>query len=290
MDITALSNFRENAKVRFVLRVLHQANRDRVMINASSLAFHWFITIVPGAIALVGVANLVGLSQTRLTSLTHGISVLLPASAAKIFDQALESGHAGRSAVYAVIVAGLVAFWASLESTATLQIAMDMAYETNTDRGFLRRRVRGLLLVAITVVFGGAACALLVVGSPLGSLIQPKNSTSWFPIVWNVSRWVIGIACVITLISLYDYLAPKRSDKAWKLLSIGGSISTILWLAVAACYSFYLNRFGHASQAYGAFAGVVALLLWLFFTGVVILLGAEFNRELERSRSTRQQG
>jgi membrane protein len=258
------------------------------MINASSLSFHWFISIVPGAIAVVSIANLMGLSHHRLTSLTHGISVLLPASTASIFDQALKAGHSGSSAVYALTLTGLVAFWASLESTATLQIAMNMAYETNTDRGFLRRRRRGLLLVAITVIFGGAACVLLIIGSPLGTLLQPDGSGSWFPAVWTVFRWVGGVACVITLISLYDYLAPDRSDRSWKLLSIGGSISTVLWLGVAACYSFYLNRFGHASQTYGAFAGVVALLLWLFFTGAAILLGAEFNRELERGRAGKQ--
>lgn len=287
MTSRALSKFGGSAAVGFIFRVLRHASRDRVLINASSLAFHWFTAIVPGGIALVGVANLLGLSQARLNSLTHGISVLLPASAAKIFDQALKTGHSGSSAVEAVIIAGIVALWASIESAATLQIAMDMAYETTADRGLVRRRVRGLALVGITIVFGGAAFTLLVIGSPLGTLIEPNGSGAWFPILWGVFRWVVGIVCVIALISLYDYLAPNRSDKEWKVLSTGGAISAVLWLVVAACYSFYLNHFGHTSQTYGAFAGVVALLLWLFFTGAVILLGAEFNRELERTRLTR---
>lgn len=278
-----LTSIRRHASMQFVLRVLRQAGRDRVTINVSSLAFHWFVAIVPGGIALVGVANLLGLSQARLKSLTHGVSVLLPASAAKVFDQALETDHSHSSAVYVVVIAGLVALWASIESTATLQIALDMSYETKGDRGFLQRRVRGLLLVAITVVFGGAAFALLVIGSPLGMLIQPRNSAGWFPVLWDVVRWVVGIACVVTLISLYDYFGPDRSDKQWRILSLGGSISTVLWLAAAACYSFYLNHFGHSAETYGAFSGVVALLLWLFFTAAVILLGAEFNRELERT-------
>jgi membrane protein len=142
--------------------------------------------------------------------------------------------------------------------------------------------------VGITIFFGGAAFALLVIGSPLGSLVQPTGTSSWFPVLWEVLRWIIGIACVIVLISLYDYFGPDRSDKQWRILSIGGSISTVLWLIVAACYSFYLNHFGHTSETYGAFSGVVALLLWLFFTGIAILIGAEFNREVERSRSAHQ--
>lgn len=211
--------------------------------------------------------------------------MLFPASAAKVFDQELTAGHSSSSAFYAVFIAGAVAFWASLESSSTLQIALDMAYETDTDRGFIRRRIRGLVLIAITIVLGGAAFALLVIGAPVGSLIEPSGSGSWFPILWDVFRWIVGIVCVVAMISLYDYFGPNRSDKAWKLLSIGGSISTVLWLVVASCYSFYLNHSGHTTQTYGEFAGVVALLLWLFFTGAVILLGAEFNRELERSRT-----
>src|SRR6202034_11694 len=94
MTLQTLAKLRRSERTQFVLRVLRQSSRDRVMINASSLAFHWFIAIVPGGIALVGIANLIGLSQTRLKSLTHGISILMPASAAKIFDQALTTGHA----------------------------------------------------------------------------------------------------------------------------------------------------------------------------------------------------
>src|SRR5271170_2187518 len=99
-----MAKLRASDSAQFVLRVLRRSSRDRVMINASSLAFHWFIAIVPAGIALVGIANLIGLSQSRLKSLTHGISTLLPTSAAKVFDQALTSGHANSSALFALIV------------------------------------------------------------------------------------------------------------------------------------------------------------------------------------------
>jgi membrane protein len=276
---------RVGALVSFVAGVLRHSGRDRILISASSLAFHWFIAIVPGAIAIIRVTNLVGLTSSRLQSLSHDLTVLLPASASKVFDQALQSKGAGSSAIVAVVVASLVSLWASIESASTLQVALDMAYETDADRGFLARRVRGVVLFAITIVFGGGAFALLVVGAALGSLVRPTGSGAWFPVLWTTMRWVVGIACVAALISLYDLLGPSHEDRRWRLLTVGGIVSTALWLGVASCYSYYLDHFGHSSEAYGALSGVVALLLWLFLTAAVILVGAEVNRELLARKS-----
>jgi membrane protein len=249
------------------------------------LAFHWFVALIPGAIALVGAAHLVGLSPARLHSLTHGISVLLPASSASALDSALETHTSSGSSVFAVVIGGLVALWASLEAATALQIALDMAYETKRERSFLRKRIRGLALIAVTILFGGGAFCLLIIGESVGTLIEPAHSSSWFLPLWTALRWLLGIACVVALISLYDLLGPDRTDRRWKLLSIGGVASTAMWLLVAVCYSAYLNHDAHTAATYGQFAGVVALLLWLYFAGVAILLGAELNREVERLRA-----
>jgi len=209
--------------------------------------------------------------------------VLLPATTAKVFEQALTSPGPRSSSVLALVFGGLVSLWANIEAAVALQFALDMAYETSGDRGFLARRLRALALVGVTLVFGGGAFLLLIVGGPLGSLLAPAGG-SWFHFLWTALRWVVGVACVVVLISLYDYLAPNREERRWRLLSVGGAVSTALWLGIAACYSVYLDRVGHTSRAYGTFAGVITLLVWLFLTAVAILLGAELNRELERSR------
>lgn len=263
-------------------RAAQRASRDRILISASSLAFHWFIAVVPGAIAVVGVTRHSGLSSQRLASLTHDLSVLLPASASKVFDQALSTRSAA-SSIGALLIAALVSIWASIESAATLQVALDMAYETTQDRGFLARRLRGLPIVGITLLFGGGAFVLLVIGGPLGTLIRPAHSGAWFPVFWTTARWIVGIACVIVLISLYELLGPDRTERRWRLVSVGGTVSTALWLLFATCYSLYLDHFGHSAETYGSLAGVVALLLWLYLAALVILIGAEVNSELEQS-------
>jgi len=223
-----------------------------VTTNAASLALHWFLAVVPGAIALTGLANLAGLPKERVHHLVHGISVLLPSAAANTLDSALTSPAASGSNVVAVVLGTLVALWASLEASVALQFALDMAYETKGDRGFFARRVRGLALIAATIVFGGGAFILLVLGGPLGTLILPHSGSSLVDSVWSIGRWVVGIACALVLISLYDFFGPNRTDRRWKLLSIGGSVSTALWLATSVVYSYYLDHFGRSTRRMGA--------------------------------------
>jgi membrane protein len=264
---------------RLTRSALGRAGRDRVTTSAASLAFHEFLALVPGAVALVGVANLVGLPRARLQSLLHGIAALLPTAAAKVLQQALTSPQSRGTNVIAVAAGGAVALWAAIETAVALQIALDMAYETRASRGFFARRVRGLALVGVTLAFGGGAFVLLIVGGPLGSHILHVSGA--FSPLWTALRWVVGVACVVLLISSYDYLGPDRVDRRWIMLTAGGAISAILWLGVAVGYSYYLDHFGRSSQTYGAFAGVVSLLIWLYLSAIVILLGAELNRELE---------
>jgi membrane protein len=137
-------------------------------------------------------------------------------------------------------------------------------------------------LIGVTIVFGGGAFVLLVLGGPLGSLILPHGGRSLVGPIWSIGRWIVGIACALGLVSLYDFFGPNRTDRRWKLLSIGGSVSTVLWLAIAVGYSYYLDHFGRSTETYGSLAGVVCLEVWLFLSALVILIGAELNQELGR--------
>jgi membrane protein len=265
---------------------LKRAARDRVTTNAASLAFHWFLALVPGAIALTGLAGLAGLREARVHQIAHGITVLLPSAAAKVLAGALTSHSSSSSQLTAALLGGGVSLWASLEAAVALQFALDMVYETNGDRSFVARRMRALALIAITLVFGGGAFLLLIVGSPLGSLIAPR-AASWFMPLWTVARWIVGVICVVVLISLYDFLGPNRTESRWRLLSIGGVTSTVLWLAVAEVYSFYLNHFGHSTDTYGNLAGVVLLEVWLFLSALAVLVGAEVNAEVLEAMTPR---
>jgi len=257
-------------------------------MSAASVAFHWFLAIFPTAVASIAVVNLIGLSPSQLRSVVHGAGVLLPAQVAQILDQALSSPSGRTGGIVAAIAGVAVALWSAIEAMAALQVSLDVAYEVQKRRSFLLRRAMALPLIVFTVVLGGAASGLLVLGDPIRSLLPSSVALARpaFNIAWGVLRWAGATTLVILLLSAYYTLGPNRSRARWHPISAGAVAAAIGWICASGLFSFYLDHFGHESRTYGTFAGVAVLLLWLFVTATAVLLGAELNSELDRMNRT----
>ena len=277
-------------RVRGALRRAFVASaKDRITTSAAGLAFHWFLAIFPAAIAALGVIGIVGLSAAGLRHLVHDVGVLLPTQIADTIDEALRNPIGGTGGWFAVVVGLAAALWSAVEAMAALQVGLDVAYDVTTDRGFVGRRLRSLPLLAGTVVLGGGAFGLLVLGDPIRSLFPTAFplARSTFDALWVVIRWGGALVLVMALLSMYYAIGPNRArPRRW--ISAGAVIAAVGWMAASAAFSFYLDHFGHESRTYGAFGGVTVLLLWLFMTALAVLLGAELNRELDTPTSDRE--
>jgi membrane protein len=264
---------------------LTEAVEDRITTSAASLAFHWFLAIFPAIVAAVGVVGLVGLSASQLRSLVHGVDVLLPVQMSQTIDQALQNPVKGAGGGVEVAVGLAVALWSSVEAMAALQVGLDVAFEVGSDRGFVSRRLRAVPLLALTVLLGGAASGLLVLGDPIRALLPTSVALarSTFDVAWFAVRWAGALALVILLLSAYYAFGPNFERPRRRWVSLGAVAAAVGWLGASAAFSFYLDHFGHESRTYGAFAGVAALLLWLYLTGLVVMLGAELDCELSRA-------
>ena len=261
--------------------------RDRGSMTAAALAYHWFLALFPALIALLGVVGLVHFGAGTVNKLVTELGKQLPQGASSVFADALTTAanhHTSKSSLVAVIIGVVIALWSASSGMAALETGLDVAYEVPVDRKFAAKRLYAFPLMLATAVIGGVASALLVFGQAIGHGIEGHVGIAGtaFIVVWTVARWVLIIVLVTLLFSVYYFFGPNRETPRWQWVSPGGVVGSVIFLLASVGFSEYASKTGSYDKTYGAFAGVVILIFWLYLTGIAIMLGAEINAESER--------
>jgi len=254
------------------------------------MAFYWFLSVFPAILAFVGVLGLVGARSGAADAISGGVRAALPGDAADVLVEAVQTAGSQPegSAVLAVLAGLALALWSASAGMAAMQSGLNIAYDIDQDRTFVKKRLVALLLLLATGVLGGLATALVVFGQPISEVIRDNLPLgAAFVPVWTVARWVVAIGALALLFATFFYLAPNRDAPRWVWVSPGGLFATAVWMAASLAFSFYVSSFGSYAETYGSLTGVVVLLLWLYLSALAVVAGGELNAELERQAAMR---
>ena len=263
-----------------LMRVKDEVSRDHVMLVAAGVAFYGLLAIFPGIAALMAVAGLVLEPQTVVDQLAQ-IGAVLPQEASDIILGQAEdvAGSQGTGLGVAAAVGILLAFWSASAGVSALMEGINLAYDEEDQRGFLKRTLVRLALtlglivsliaiVAIAVVVPVALQFLTALGPVAEALIA-------------VLRWTVIFGIVVAMLAALYRFAPNRDDAEWRWTTPGALVATALWLVGSIAFAIYVRNFASYQETFGTLAGVVILLIWLWLSAIIILLGAEFDSEME---------
>jgi membrane protein len=270
-------------------RTLRGIVRDRITITAAGIAFYWFLSVFPLLFAAIGLLDVFNASSSTTRVINSAIEQALPGNAALILTQAVSSSQSRAVAggVTALVVGIVLAMWSASSGMAATQVGLDVAYDVPGDRSFLKKRLMGVVLIVAAFVLGGMGVTCLVFGEPVSGFVRDHLPLGrYFGWVWGVARWAITLVAVTLLFAVFYSIGPNRKLPNWKWLTPGGLVATALWLIASLGFSLYVSGFGGTyARTYGALAGVVILILWLYMSALALLVGAELNGELERERA-----
>ena len=206
-------------------------------------------------------------------------------------DSLERTSESAGSGVLLTLLGLVLAVWTTTSAATTLMEGLTRAYGRDDERGFARKRLHALAIVACLVLAALLVLGLLVLGPHLqrwlGSALGAETLTAW---VWWTTQWPLLVGGLLFAFAVLLYLGPDVDHLRWRLVSPGAVAALVVWLLASGGFALYTANFGSYEKSWGTLSAVVIMLVWLWLTSAALLLGAEVNAEVERLAAEREDG
>jgi membrane protein len=265
-------------------RTAREFKEDNLTDLAAALTYYGVLAIFPALIALVSILGLVGHSATQ--PLIENLGNVAPGPAKTIFTSAIQNLQKSRGAAGIIFIAGLAAaLWAASGYVSAFMRASNTIYDVEEGRPIWKTlpvRV-GVTLVMIALLAISAVAVILTGGlaKQVGNLVGVGSSAVS---VWDIAKWPVLLLVVSFMFSILYWASPNVKQPGLRWLSPGGILAVAVWILASGAFALYVANFSSYNKTYGALAAIIVFLVWLWISNIAVLLGAEFNAELERGR------
>jgi membrane protein len=276
----------QGASAKLVWKRTFQAMlSDNLLSRAAEMGYYFLFALFP---TLVSASSILGLAARQASSiydnLLHYLALVVPASAYQMvidtFNQTAAAATTGK------VTLGLVAaLWSASVGFAAIQDGMNTVYKVRETRPYWQAKGSAILVTVLLSVLVTVNLAVLLGGDVLARLVQLKiwhhHLALAAAIAVHLVQWTVASAMLLLQFSTVYYFAPDLKAKRWQCFTPGAAIGILGWVVVSLGLRTYLHFFDSYTVTYGSLGAVIVLLTWFYLTGLMLLLGAEINSEIQ---------
>jgi membrane protein len=270
-----------------VSRSLRAFYDDQMTHHAAALTYYVLMSLFPTALVALSLLSLLGQYPDTYLAITDYLEGVAPPSVLEPVDRSLRRALASEgTAATALVISVPLALYGTTGALEAARRALNVVFELDGDgRGFLRRKAIDIAstLVLLTLVLASVVMAF-VGGSFAEDLLGFVGLGETAAQVWNIARWPGALVAAMLAFAFVYYVTPDVRQRAFHWLTPGAAVAVLLWLAATLVFSAYVSNVADVGAIYGAFAGAILLVAWLWLTNVALLFGAELNAEIERQK------
>ena len=270
----------------FVLRkTAREFSKDQCTDIAAALTYYAVLSLFPAILAMVSLLGVFGQGQKTVDAVLKIVDDLGSPSVVDSVRGPVEQLISAPSAGFALVIGIVAALWSASGYVGAFGRALNRMYEIDEGRPVWKLRPIMLLVTVIALVMVAAVALMLAVSGPIAKSIGDSiGAGSNALLVWNIARWPVILILVIAVVAILYWATPNVQQPKFRWISAGAVLAILTWIIASALFALYVANFGSYNKTYGALAGVIVFLLWLWLTNLALLFGAEFDAELERGR------
>jgi membrane protein len=265
-------------------RTVKEFKDDNLTDWAAALTYYGILAIFPALLALVSIVGLLGTDSVQ--SLIDNLGSIAPGAARDVLSSALKQLEGNRGgAVAALIVGILIALWSASGYIAAFMRASNAVYDIREGRPVWKTLpIRFGITVVVVVLLAAIAVGVVFTGSLAKKTGDVLGLGDTAVTVWNVAKWPVMVVLFMLIVALLFWASPNvRRPFRW--VTPGGVAAVVIWIVASVLFALYVANFGSYNKTYGSLAAVIIFLVWMWISNTAILLGLEFNAELERGRA-----
>ena len=271
-----------------LVRAAKKFNSDHMTNIAAALAYYAFLAIPAALMVAAGVFSILA-GPHAVATVIDKLNGILPGQAVSLLEGSLRNlTHHKGTGIAVLSIGGALAFWSVTGAMQNVMWALNIAFDRDESRGFVRRRITAVWMVVFALLGFALAFGVLVLGPQLSGWIgSALDAKTLVKIVWYVAEWPLLVGGLLVTFAGLMHYGPNVERSRWRFFTFGSVLAIVTWLVASGAFAFYVSKFGSYNKAWGALAAVVVMLTWLWLSAVALLLGAEINAEAERSRERR---